>query len=69
MQYIAFAIYRDKKRSALILAVLYLNDDGAINEDGVGHVEADGKNPLVQELQITTSRLDRYRGVPENKTS
>ena len=44
----------------MILAVLYLNDDGTINEDGVGHVEADGENPLVQELQITTSRLDRY---------
>ena len=41
-----------------ILLKIHLNDDGAVNEDSVGHVEADGKNSLVQELQVTAPRLD-----------
>ena len=42
-----------------------LDDDRAVDEDGVGHVEADRENALVQELQIATSRLDRYRRIPK----
>ena len=50
-----------------LVAVERLDDDRAVDEDGVGHVEADRENTLVQELQIATSRLDRYRRVPENE--
>ena len=43
-----------------ILTEIHLNDDGTVDEDSVGHVEADGKNSLVQELQVAASRLDRH---------
>ena len=52
-----------------ILTEIHLNNDGTVDEDSVGHVEADGKNSLVQELQVAASRLDRHRSVPENKTN
>ena len=52
-----------------ILTEIHLNDDGTVDEDSVGHVEADGKNSLVQELQVAASRLDRHWSVPEKKTN
>ena len=45
----------------------HLDDDGAVNEDSVGHVEADWENSIVQELQVAASRLYRHWSIPEKK--
>ena len=52
-----------------ILTEIHLNDDGTVDEDSVGHVEADGKNSLVQELQVTAPRLDWNWSIPGKKTN
>ena len=42
----------------------HLHDDRPVDEDGVGHVQADWQDGILQELDEAAAGLDGHRGVP-----
>ena len=51
----------------LAITFAHLDDNCSIDKNSVGHVKTDGKDSLVQELEVAASRLNRNRGVPVRK--
>ena len=45
----------------------YLDNNRSIDKNSVRHVKTDGKDSLVQELEVAASRLNRNGGVPVKK--
>ena len=55
------------KDSRSVSIKIYLDNNRSIDKNSVRHVKTDGKDSLVQELEVAASRLNRNGGVPVKK--
>ena len=51
----------------LAITFAHLDNNRSIDKNSVRHVKTDGKDSLVQELEVAASRLNRNGGVPVKK--